>query len=400
MRRGNVNVVVLACIAGGAGLCAPATAQENRFDLGVRVVETYDTNILRTSPARGDGPRDNLSISPQATLDYQRRFGRQSVFLNAAAGYNFNSRFRGLDRETIVLSGGSNLRFGARCAVDPAVTVQRAQSDLEDLGDTVVNTVTVADYSIQAACPRPAGFYPAVALGLFRVDNSAVRRERDQSVVDGRAGIVYRRPGLGEAELFVQILDISRNRRIPIDTGVGTDVRRDKSDVTTIGLQLSRGVGTRVSASASAGYTTVDAKAPGVPDFSGVTYRGSVSYRPAPRLGFTAGFGRSISARGNLGTSYYITTTADLGASARLTARTSAGVGVQLAKRRFRGEDAGFRFGPRGDDRQVTATANVSYAISRPISLDLSARYRNRDADNDFYDFSSFATTLTASLKL
>lgn len=387
---------MLAGAAGAAALSPSAWAQENRFDLGVTVVETYDTNILRLGDERLDGPKDNLSLSPRVVVDYARRFGRQSVSLNGTAGYNFNSRFRALNREDVTFTGGSNLRFGPRCQVNPSASVFRAQSDLEDLGGVVANTVTIQDYSVQASCPRPAGFFPVVSAGLLRVDNSEIRRERNQSVFDGRAGVVYRRPSLGEAELFAQRIAISRARRIPTATG---DVE-DDSDVSTIGLRLGRGVGTRVSASVSAAYTKVDPKAPGVPDFSGVTYQGSVTYEPQPRLAFTASFGRSVSARGNVGTSYYLNTTAGLSADARLTARTTVGASVQIARRGFRGEDRSFQFGPRGTDRQVTTSANIGYAIARPIALTLSARYRNRNATNDFYDFSSFAATLGASLKL
>lgn len=397
MRRGLVHGgAVLAGVAGSAALCSPAFAQENRFDVSVSVVETYDSNILRLSPELSDGPRDNLALSPRVGVDYGRRFGRQRLFLNGTAGYNYNSRFRFLNREDLTASGGANLSFSGRCRADPTASLLRSQADLDDLGDAVGNTVTIQEYTVQAACPRSAGLYPTVSAGLLRVDNSAIRRERNQSVVDGRAGLVYRRPSLGDAELFTQFILISRNREVPTATGVV----KDDSDVSTIGLRLSRDVGTRVAASASVGYTNVDPKVPGVAGFSGVTYRGAVTYQPQPRLSFTAGFGRAVSSRGNAGTSYFVTRSADLGAQARLSARTSVGARVQLATRDFRGEDRSFRFGPRGADSQLSATGNVSYAISAPVALNLTALYRRRDADNDFYDYSTFSATLGASLRL
>lgn len=395
MRRGFGRGTLLAA-AGAAAFPVAAQAQENRFDLSARVVETYETNVLRLRDERVSAPRDNLSLTPQLVVDYQRLFGRQRVYLNGTAGYVFNDRYRFLNREDLSFTGGAGLRFGARCQVNPQASLFRAQSDLDDLGALVSNTATIQDYTVEASCPREVGFYPVVAAGYFRVDNSEIRRQRDQSVVDGRAGIVYRRPSLGEVELFGQFIGISRNRRLPSEEGIV----RDESDVTTIGLRLGRDVGTRVSASASIGYTSVDPKAPGIPGFSGLTYRGAVTYEPSPRLSFTAGFGRAVSARGNVGTSYFLTDTADLSARARLSARTTVGAGVALSRRDFRGEDQSFQFGPRGADRQFNARASVGYALSRPVSLDLSVRYRDRDADNDFYDFSSFAATLGASLRL
>lgn len=384
---------LIACCAGTSLLAGAAQAQENRVKVAARVVETYDTNLLRFGGS-GAGPRDNTSVAPGVTVDINRNFARQRVYVQGSAEYVFNSRYRFLDRENLNFNGGAQLRFGPRCQVNPTAALFRAQSDLEDLGVISSNTVTVQDYSVGVSCPRPAGFFPTLNGAFQRTDNTR-RPERNQSVTDGRFGIVYRRPSLGEAELFGQYFEIRRNRFLVVPGG---DVR-DKTGVKSVGVRLGRSVGTRVGAEALVAYTKAD-PASGVRGFSGATYRAAVTYEPAPRLAFTAGLSRAITARGNVGTSYYIIRAAELSARARVTARTSAGVRVDVAKRQFRGEDPTFFAGARGSDRQYTVQGNVSYDLARSIGLDLTARYRHRDAANDVYDYSSFAATLGASLRL
>ncbi|MEG3167871.1 outer membrane beta-barrel protein [Sphingomonas sp. LB3N6] len=387
------GLIVGMCVS-QLSLTGMACAQENKFKLSAQLVEVYDSNILRIGDQRTDNPTDNVSMSPRVAVDFDRRFGRQRAFITGYAGYNFNSRFRFLNREDLALNSGLDLRFGPRCRITPTVSVLRGQSDLEDLGQIVTNAVTVQDYNIRASCPRPAGFYPTVGAGYYQVRNSEIRRERDQSIVDARFGVAYARPSIGNFELFGQITRIQRNRRDPTPAGL----LRDETDVRTIALRFSRDVGTRFESALQIGYTNVDPKTVDVPRFSGLTYQGSLTYQPTPPLALTVAFGRQVSGRGNVGTSYYVSENAEFRARAKLTARTSVGAGVQLSKRDFAGEDRVFQFGPRGQDRQLEANATIGYRLARPINLDLSTRYRRRNAENNFYDYDSFSATLAAAM--
>lgn len=387
------GLIVGMCVSQLA-LTGTACAQENKFELSARLVEAYDSNILRLGDQRTDNPTDNVSMSPRVAVEFDRRFGRQRAFVTGYAGYNFNSRFRFLNREELALNSGVDLRFGPRCRITPTASVLRAQSDLEDLGQIVTNAATIQDYNIRASCPRPAGFYPTVGAGYYQVRNSEIRRERDQSIVDARFGVAYARPSIGDFELFGQIARIQRNRRDPTPTGL----LRDETDVRTIALRFSRDVGTRFESALQIGYTNVDPKIVDVPRFSGLTYQGSLTYQPTPPLALTVAFGRQVSGRGNVGTSYYVSENAEFRARAKLTARTSVGAGVQLSKRDFAGEDRVFQFGPRGQDRQLEANATIGYRLARPINLDLSTRYRRRNAENNFYDYDSLSATLAAAM--
>lgn len=391
--------VAIAAAAGAIGLVAAtpaARAQENKFDLSVAVVESYDSNILRFGEQRTSDPTDNLSIAPRVTVDYSHRFARQRLFANGYAGYVWNDRFQFLNRQDIALTGGADVRAGPRCRATVTASVYQAQSDLEDLGAVIRNVATAQDYSVQTSCPRPAGFYPAGSASFYRVDNSERRRERDQQTREARIGIAYRRPSLGDAQVFASFAAIRRQRRVVTADGPTQDV----TQVRSYGLRLTRDVGTRINARGEVAYTTADPEIEGIPSFSGVTYALDMSYTPISRFVLTAGVGRSVSGRGNLGTSYIVQRAADLGARLSISRRTSFGAGFRLAERAFQGEDSVFQLRPRGKDTQLTATADARYRLAQPITLELSGRYRQRDAENDFYNYDSFAATLSAMLRL
>jgi hypothetical protein len=386
--------MLTACCYAGLSLVAVSVhAQENRIAIAARVVEGYDSNQLRLSDQRLAGPKDNITSAPGVTIDISRNFARQRVYLRGAAEYVFNSRFRFLNSENLNFTGGAQLRFGPRCQIDPTAALFRAQSDLEDLGVVASNTATFQDYSVSASCPRPAGLFPVVSGSLQRTDN-ARRTERNQTIEEARFGIVWRRPSLGEAELFGRVSKISRNRFLPAIGGPVQDITNVKS----LGVQLKRSVGTRISAEVQAAYTHAD-PAPGIRSFSGATYQGSIRYEISPRLNFSTGLGRTLSGRGNLGASYSIMDNAEVRMSAKLSARTSVSAGAEIAKIQFRGEDILFAANPRGADRRYTASANLSYDLARPVVVTLGTRYRRRNSTNDVYDYSSLATSLTAAFR-
>ncbi|KQN76183.1 outer membrane beta-barrel protein [Sphingomonas sp. Leaf62] len=390
--------VAIAATAGAVGLvmaAAPARAQENKFDLSLALVETYDTNILRLGEQRTNQPTDNLSTAPRLTLDYSRQLARQRIFANGYAGYVWNNRFDFLNRQDIALTGGADIRVGPKCRATVLGTFVQAQSDLEDLGVVISNVATTTDYSIAASCPRPSGFYPIASAGYFKVDNER-RQLRNQNIVDGRVGIGYSLPSLGTAQLFGAFSTIRRAR--VFDTPEGPV--RDVTQIRSAGLRVGRDVGTRIKASGEVGYTSADPASPQATPFSGITYSINASYTPISRFVLSAAFGRSVSARGNLGVSYILRDQVDFGARLTVSRRTSFGASVQLSQRDYKGEDPLFVAEPRLSDTQLNAQADVRYRLAQPITLELAARYRQRTAENDFYDYDSFATTLRAMLSI
>lgn len=393
LRTGMAAGAVLACVA-SAG---PVLAQENKFALSAQIVGVYDTNTLRAGPARSSGPKDNSSLSPLLGIDYSRRFGRQRVFLSGTVGYVFNSRFTNLDRETVDLSGGANVKAGARCQANPGFSLSRAQSDLEDLGDTIRNTVNVQDYSVELSCPRAVGFYPKLSGALAKTDNSGRRRQRNQEVAGGRVSLVYAKPSLGGVEAFLEYSHIDRPNRVDF---LGVPIV-DETEVTTYGVRYQRGVGTLITLDASLGRTHANPRSRLILSFTGFTYAGALSYQRSSNGSVRVGFNRSVSARNNLGTSYYINRSVFAGFNLRATSKIGTGADISYGTRQFRGEDSSFQpLGTRGTDKSVNVTASASYRLNRRVSLLLSGRYRKRDAKNNIFNYSSKQAKLAVSISL
>jgi hypothetical protein len=386
------SVLALSAVCG-----APALAQENRLSISGNVNTGYDSNILRTNErAISEGPQPVYIVEPTLGIDYSRQFGRQRIFLDGTAGYSFHDRYKFLDRETVNLNSGANIRFGGRCQIDPTARLLIAQSDLENLGQPVKNTVKVQDYAVSAYCPNPVGLFPRVSGFLTKTDNSLVRRNRDQTVYGGEFAIVYRRPSLGDLEANYTVTKVDRFNRTDL-TGFSVN---DNTTVTNIGIGLTRSVATRLSGTVRVGYTHANPASNAVSEFSGISWSASATYEPTPRIGVTLSGNRGISASGNTGSSYYVNTGANVSARYKVSARTNVSGNVGYSKRDYRGEDRYLPFGQIGQDKVLSAGAGLGYRLNRRVGLDLRSQYRSRDADNEFYNYSTWSATLGVSVLL
>lgn len=392
MRKVVIGIRLGGCLVALAS-ATDAHAQENKLALDLSVLGRYDSNILRTNDRRSQGPRDNQSVTPRVVVNLDRNFGRQHVFLSGTAGYVYNSRFRFLDREEINLNGGASLKFGGRCRADLGTSYFRAQSDLEDLGGPIRNTVAVQDYSLAVECPRSAGLYPKITASYARTSNSLTRRERDQDVVGGRASLVYTKPSLGGLEAFFEYSRINRPNRV----GANDVPFQDLTEVTTWGARYQRSLGV-LTFDANIGRTHANPKSALVAGFTGLTFGSSLTYQRSNLGSIRVRAERSVSARGNVGSSFYISD--EVGASIRrqFSPRTSAGANVSYGKRTFRGEDNDLFNGPRGRDRLFESSVDARHRLGRRIAVTVAGRYRTRNAQNDLYDYSSTQATVGASI--
>ena len=395
--NGGARFVLIGAATVGMTVACPALAQENKIKLGVGLTTAYDSNLLRANDLRSGNPDSNIKTSPELQVDIARRFARQNLYLAGTIGYDFNSQYRFLNRESINLNGGAKLRFGARCAVDPTASLYIAQSDLEDLGGSVKNTVRVLNYAVDAACPRAIGLYPAFRATLSETDNSGTRISRNQTVYGGQVALAYRRPSLGQIEAYYTRTQVERQNRLDLN-GLPIDA---SSTIQTVGVRIRRSVAARLRFDISAGFQILNSASPSIPNFSGFNTDASATYDSSSRLRLSASVGRGVSTAGNLGTSYYINTS--VGGSARytLTTKTSLSASAGYSKRRFISEDQVFsRFGPRGSDEIVTVGALVSHRLTPRIGLDGSVRYRNRISENPFYSYDALQAALSISVAI
>ena len=132
--RKIVPALGLGLLSLGGAAAAPGVP-ERRLDIGISVLNSYESNILRLRkgvPAPPGQSRDDIRATPAITVDILQPLGRQSVFLSGSAGYDFYRENDQLERERIDLTGGTNLAFGP-CSSQLALSYGRQQSDLADI---------------------------------------------------------------------------------------------------------------------------------------------------------------------------------------------------------------------------------------------------------------------------
>lgn len=371
-------------------LSAPARAQDASENLtltaGVDVV--YDTNVLRGNAGRFLGEGDNVRVTPRLDLAVRQDLGRTQLNGALSAGYDFNSRYGFLDQFRIGASGSARLPLGAFCSVRPRLAYQRYQSDLGDLAIVGENQTQLVSYSVEGACDRPVGFSPYAELTYDRGTNSEPGRiGGDYRTRGGRIGVDYNRPSLGVIRLFggMRVIERPVLRQI---TGIA-----DKTTVTQAGVQITRAVAPRLSGTASVSYLNADPDRPGVESYGGLGFSADLTYRPMPDWRFTIGGSRDVTSEPAISATYVLRDQLRADVEWQLTARSSIDLNADYFRRSFRGEDiniGNLGLPPRGSDRTIAFGGRYNYDLRR-FRLSLGAGYRDRAADNDFYDYDAFS---------
>lgn len=380
---------------------APAIGQEVDQPPDLLVIRptiraTYDDNMLKLSKIRAPSDRDDLRFTP--TIDFTVRrliAGQHQLTLTGMAGYDLHRTNKFLNRERIEATAQVNVVVAGACTVRPEASVNWAQANLSDQGFVVGNTLRQTDLEVTVACRRAAGLYPIVSGRISRAINTAQSRELFNLHNEfASAGVGYRVPSIGD---LVATVEYERFDRPEFRSRLGID---DRSTTWRYGLLFTRNVAPRVSFRAAANYFTVDPRAAGLDDFSGVGFEAGVNFRPSPALSINFRGARAATSQGNTGSTYVIQTRWQLTASYRLGAETEFQLGAQLNRRRFMDEllvDTPF---PRDFDRTWTFNAGVTRALSEKIRAGVSARYERRNANIAYYEYHSASVTAQIGVRL
>lgn len=376
----NVNTPVSVPVAGNV----------DRFRVVPVITSVYDSNVLRLNDARGSGPRDNIRVSPALAVDLNRIFGRTRVTAGGTVGYDFNTRFSGLDRERINLTSSVTTPVGAPCSVTGSAALERAQFDLGDTNTVVTESFLRQVYDVGASCRAAAGFFPAVGVNRVSLTNSS-RKVLDTNQSAVRAGIGYGRPSLGTLQLIGSVAKIARPG---IEDLTGID---DSTMITDVQLVFERSVAPRVSFRLGGGITHADPKRAAVPSFSGPSFDAQVTIRPVPRFTIVGSGRRAVQNQSSFGATYIIADSYNLNVSYLLSARSTATLFAQRAQRDPRGEDLALTLQPpRGKDKLNLVGGSYAFDFHRSLRLSLSVTHQRRTADNAIYDYT--ATSASAGV--
>ncbi len=369
------------------GLAGPVRAQNAEDNLGAEVsINTfYDSNVLRTTAARGyNGPTDNVRITPQVRGHVRRTIGRTTLAAGASVGYDFNSRFKFLNQVRVAVTGNAAVPITATCFVRPSVSYQRLQADLGDLTTIRNNTAELISYAAGISCNREFGFSPYLEVRQDTGTNTDPRRltanYRSRSVT---AGVDYNKPSLGTVRLFGTYRKIDRPKLQEL-LGIS-----DGAEVKSAGIELIRDVAPRLSGTLSASIVDVSPVRNNVSGYTGAGYSVELNYRPSPRLSIVGVGSRSITSETSISATYSVTDILRVSPQLRVSPRSVISGSAAYIHRGFRGENVVPGFIPRGADTTTEFGGAYRFALRQRLTLGVDIAYRRRRSDNSFFNYSS-----------
>ncbi len=400
-----------ACLAVlAAAACAPGVAvaqataaslggPNKPFTIGVQETTSYDSN-----PARGDAQNaairglssGDVTLSPSVTAVYSRSVGLQGLAINADFGYDYHTTNNSLSREHLDFSGVGNFAVGGFCSLGANASFSRGQSPLQTLTvDVTQNTVDIYKIGGSESCRTAGGLTESINVSHSGTDNSAAGLVNyDTNEVSGLIG--YTNAAIGTVGLTLGY-DRTQSHAGRLVTTFVPDVLQ----VVSVGAQISRPFGARLTGSASVSYSHSTDTIVGLPSFfqpsaySGLTSDVALGYKLGPRLNLTADVNRSVSGSVLEGVQYSIVTSASLGANYTVSSRISAGIGGSWAHTDYRGLSP--LVTTTTPDWQETATFYVqsSIRIGRRASASLAYHHVEGRSPLSLYDYTSDYVGLT-----
>lgn len=365
-----------------------SAGNSDRFVIRPSVRTLYETNALKDSDPVDDS--GNFRITPGIDADISRLFGRTQVKLGGSAGYDYNTRFKFLDRVRIDVDGSVQLPVGARCPVTVEGAYNRSLLDLADTTGGEVSTQTTQEYDVSIVCGRSAGFAPEVGASYRRFSSGNSITSTSQ-MIRGRAGLRYAKPSLGIFIASLSVAEIKRER--PQVTGDETS-RLDEAT-----LRFQRDVSSQISLMVGGGYYWARSKSAGVGSSSGPSFDGLIRWRPTPRLSLSATAVRQVSNTQSIAASYQRIDRYALGAQWGLSSKTALNGSASLTKRQFEINRAVTPADFFTSDRTITFGAGVSHQIARNLSASANVTHRKRNASGDRFDYDSTAIGAGIGLK-
>lgn len=400
LRPFALGAVACACCGTGADAQSmPAITPEREFHVSASVATVYDNNFARSSKtlaAQRGIEQNEITVQPRVSVDVVQPLGRQLIFLNGGAGYDFHRENDQLDRARGDVQGGYVASLGF-CQASTFGNYRVAQSDLATLDAPVVKNLSqVTSVAVGAQCGRPRGFTGGGTVQRTESKNSAsIQKPADSTVETLAAQFGYSNPTLGR---FAVVYNYSNNEfpnRIlpgrPIGDGFFTQ---------SFAVMAERQFGSRIKVNATAGQTTVKREfAPPGTDlkFTSTTYSGLVNYNVGSRITFELLADRAVVPTARAGKLYDITTNGQLRGTYKLGSRYVVALGHRIADVKSNADTTGpLRVITKS--RTDSTFASIRYSQSRRASLLLDVRYDDRSTNLPEFNYTATRIGLTAEV--
>lgn len=368
-------------VQANTALSTVAAGNADRLTVSPSFNMVFDSNVLRR--AQPDGvDTGNFRFTPGISLVLRRSLGRVAINVAGTAGYDFNSRYRFLNKERIDFSGGIRAPVGAICSANLTASYDQYQFDLGDVTLTQSSITRNQTYDLALSCNRSAGFSP-VAGATYRTLSSSGSSLFDYTQVSERAGIAYAQPSLGTLTLTGTLSQLRRPNIIDV-LGINDD-----TNIRTLTLALDRAVSQRVQLSVGVGYTHASPARGGVSAFSGLSYNGRVNWNITPRIVMTGSAVRQVTNENGISATYVIRDDYQASASWQFSRASQVQLAAFRSHRDFRGESLTPTLIAIREDRTNGVSGNYHYDTARWLRLGLGVSHQWRTADNALYNYQS-----------
>jgi hypothetical protein len=395
-------LAVAACAPGVAAAQSAALGGPDKpFTIGLQEVTAYDSN-----PARGTGTNaairgiesGEVIISPSVTAVYSHSVGLEGLALNANFGYDYHSKNTELNGERLGFSAIGNVAVGSRCSVGGQAGYNRSQSDLQNLTIAVTQNITQT-YTLSGSesCHTAGGLTESVQLSHAATQNtnsSLVNYD-----VNGVSGLIgYTNPTIGTVGLTM-----SYNRTNYGSDPYGLGGTPEQMDVESVGVQLSRPFGARLTGTISLAYSHSSERARagtpviGATSFSGFTPTLGLTYLVGPRLKLTTNVARAVEPTLLEGVGHAVATNVNLEADYTVSSRIIAALGGSWSRTDYQGRDPRVILTTPGWQEADSFFARVTTTIGRRWGASLQYRFSQGRADLPIYNYVSNYVGLTLS---
>ncbi|GEM_PF-2069138 len=392
----------------GSFLLAPAasaqTVQEDRLGLEFVAELRHDSNVARASKERAD-LRDirmeDQIISPALQLDAYKSLGTHTLFATAYAGYDFYAHNSKLNKERLALNGGAKLNLRP-CEVTPTIGFSRRRTEfltqpiIDDPLAQLDNMQTEQTYGAGISCGGVLGLRPEASVSYTKGDNSNPIRERsDFESVQGRFGVGYRHPSIGNISVYYS------KQRTKFDNRV-IDGVHERYNVQRIGASFQRDIGARLAWNSQIYLVDTSGGFGGDKKYEGLGYNAALTFRATPQLRARGTFGRDVQTSLNNDALYTLDETYGLDLDYAVNQRLSLRAGYMLTDRDYSYSDF---FGPLPDEvlrdeKLHTVSAGADYRRSDRLGFSLFGGYQKRAANGTLYDYDGFYIGVGVSVGL
>jgi hypothetical protein len=379
----------------------PANPNVRSVELDIVGEALYDSNVARSDEAvaedRGITSLQDEVFTPSARLNINLPVGREALFLQSSAGYDFYRINTILNRERINVLGGVTGPTGP-CRETLTGSYARYQSDLVDLAgpEVLLSTRNTEDHeaiNLDGTCGRAIGLAPTFSLSQAWADNSAVvRRVVDSRTFSATGGLAYARPALGSLSVFGEFITTEFPNNVLLVDGMP---QADGYQVYAGGLRYDRRLGARIQGVVSLSYTSLD-PAIGNDGFRGFTYSADGTYQASSRLQAHIDFSRVTTPSNVLGASFSVDQNLLAEGIYAVGPRLSLKLGALRLARHYEGpglvDDLDLT-----NETIYTVYTTATYTLSKRLAFALDLRREQRDANISAFSYVSTRVGLTAT---